>query len=74
MASASRRVEGAVPLADAAPQPDDATTTFGQRSQWERVAITSDIELHVRRPLSRRDNRLVERLVAFARQLQEEQP
>jgi DNA-binding transcriptional MerR regulator len=43
-----------------------------QRSTWERVAITSDIELHVRRPLSRRDNRMVERLIAFARQLQGE--
>ncbi len=61
------------PSADAAAQPDDSTP-FGQRSQWERVAITSDIELHLRRPLSRRDNRLVERLIAFAGQLQEEQP
>lgn len=67
-----RRVEFAAPPDTAAP-PGDATP-FGQRSQWDRVAITPDIELHVRRPLSRRDNRLVERLVAFARQLQEEQP
>lgn len=59
------------PPAAAAP---DGETPFGQRSQWERVAITSDIELHLRRPLSRRDNRLVERLIAFAKQLQEEQP
>ncbi len=44
----------------------------GERSQWERIALTPDIELHVRRPLSRRDNRLVERLIAFARQLQGE--
>jgi len=68
-----RRADFDAPSADAAAAPDD-TTTFGQRSQWERVAITSDIELHLRRPLSRRDNRMVERLVAFARQLQEEQP
>lgn len=52
----------------------DEVTPFGQRSQWDRVAITTDIELHIRRPLSRRDNRLVERLLAFARQLGEEQP
>ena len=67
-----RRAHLDAPSADAAAAPDD-TTPFGQRSQWERVAITSDIELHLRRPLSRRDNRLVERLIAFARQLQEEQ-
>ena len=45
--------------------------SLGERSQWERIAITTDIELHVRRPLTRTDNRLVERLLAFARQLQE---
>jgi DNA-binding transcriptional MerR regulator len=56
------------------PAPAEVTTPFGQRSQWERVALTPDIELHLRRPLSRRDNRLVDRLIAFARQLQEEQP
>ena len=68
-----RRATLDAPSVDAAAAPD-ATTSFGQRSQWERVAITSDIELHLRRPLSRRDNRLVERLIAFARQLEEEQP
>jgi DNA-binding transcriptional MerR regulator len=68
-----RRASIDAPSADAAAAPDD-TPSFGQRSQWERVAITSDIELHLRRPLSRRDNRLVERLLAFARQLQEDQP
>ncbi len=52
--------------------PPDDTSSFGQRSQWERVAITPDIELHIRRPLSRRDNKMVERLIAFARQLQGE--
>jgi DNA-binding transcriptional MerR regulator len=67
------RAPADVPSADTAASPGDAPS-FGRRSQWERVAITSDIELHLRRPLSRRDNRLVERLIAFARQLQEEQP
>jgi DNA-binding transcriptional MerR regulator len=46
----------------------------GERSQWERIAITTDIELHLRRPLSRRDNRVVDRLLAFARQLLGEEP
>ncbi|HEY6057571.1 MAG TPA: MerR family transcriptional regulator [Candidatus Limnocylindrales bacterium] len=42
------------------------------RSQWDRVALTPDIELHVRRPLGRLQNRRVERLVAIARELLEE--
>lgn len=49
--------------------------TAPERSQWDRIAITDDIELHVRRPLSRDDNRRVERLITIARQvLGEEQP
>ncbi len=46
---------------------------LGERSHWDRVVITPDIELHVRRPLSRPANRMVDRLVAFARQLKEEE-
>lgn len=56
-----------------APSPAAQVAT-GDRSQWERIAITADIEIHVRRPLSRRDNRVVERLLAFARQLLGEEP
>ena len=45
------------------------------RSQWDRIGLTPDIELHVRRPLSRLDNRRVERLITIARQLlKEDQP
>ena len=39
------------------------------RSQWDRIALTDDVELHVRRPLDRLTNRRLERLVALARQL-----
>jgi DNA-binding transcriptional MerR regulator len=49
------------------------TPSVGDRSQWERIVVGPDIELHVRRPLSKPANRTVERLIAFARQLQEEQ-
>jgi DNA-binding transcriptional MerR regulator len=80
-ASATSPTRATVLSADALPNPQgdalipaEDAASFGQRSQWERVAISPDIELHVRRPLSRRDNRLVERLLAFARQLQEQQP
>jgi DNA-binding transcriptional MerR regulator len=44
-----------------------------QRSEWERVALSPDIELHIRRPLSRPLNRVVARLIAMARQLLEEE-
>lgn len=43
-----------------------------ERSQWERIVLEPDVELHVRRPLSRIANKRVERLVAFARELLEE--
>jgi DNA-binding transcriptional MerR regulator len=54
---------------------DPATATPGlNRSQWERIALAPDIELHVRRPLSRIQNRAVDRIVGLARQLFEENP
>lgn len=43
-----------------------------QRSQWERIALAPDVELHVRRPLSRVQNKLVERLIELARRALEE--
>ena len=59
-------------LAESMP-PNTAPTA--ERSQWDRIALTTDIELHVRRPLSRQDHRRVERLITIARQvLGEEQP
>ena len=60
-------------LAETMPPPPEAPTA--ERSQWDRIALTNDIELHVRRPLSRIDNKRVERLITIARQvLGEEQP
>ena len=50
-------------------------STAEQRSQWDRIALTPNIEIHVRRPLGRLENRRVERLITIARQvLREEQP
>lgn len=43
-----------------------------ERSQWERIALAPDIELHIRRPLQRAQNRQVDRLVTIARELLEE--
>ncbi|MEO5814493.1 MAG: MerR family transcriptional regulator [Gemmatimonadaceae bacterium] len=42
------------------------------RSQWERITLAPDIELHLRRPLSRGMNKKVERLIDVARDLLEE--
>jgi DNA-binding transcriptional MerR regulator len=43
-----------------------------ERSQWERLELSPDIELHVRRPLSRLEQRRVERLITIARQVLKE--
>ena len=42
------------------------------RSQWDRVSLSPDVELHIRRPLTRDQNRRVDRLIAVARELLEE--
>ena len=44
----------------------------GDRSQWERIVLAPDIELHIRRPLPRAQNKQVDRLVTIARELLEE--
>lgn len=50
---------------------DTSTTKPGQttRSTWERMELAPDVELHVRRPLSREQNRLVDRLLDAARKI-----
>ena len=50
--------------------PEDRTST---RSQWERVTLAPDIELHIRRPLSRAVNKQVERVIDAARDSLEEE-
>jgi len=52
---------------------DMSTQDAPARSTWDRVALTTDIELHIRRPLSRHGNRQVEKLLAAARQVLKEQ-
>ena len=48
-----------------------ALTTLG-RAQWDRITLAPDVELHVRRPLTREQNRQVERLIDAARDIFEE--
>jgi DNA-binding transcriptional MerR regulator len=45
-----------------------------ERSQWERIPLAPDVELHVRRPLPRPLAKQVDRLVSIARDLLEEDP
>ena len=59
--------------ASAPAPPAQPTPPEPERSQWDRVAITPDIELHIRRPLTRGDNKRVNRLIEIARQLFEEE-
>lgn len=42
------------------------------RAQWERIVLDPDVEIHIRRPLTRHKNRSIERLITIARQLLEE--
>jgi DNA-binding transcriptional MerR regulator len=48
---------------------ESAGSVASTRSQWERVSLTPDIELHIRRPLSRLENKRVERLITIAREV-----
>jgi len=66
-----RRLEAAVVPSS----PSSTESSAIDRSHWERYAIAPDVELHVRRPLTRSQNRAVARLVEVARQiLEEDQP
>ena len=50
-------------------------STIPTRSQWDRISLTPDVELHIRRPLSRLDSRRVDRLVSIAHDvLKEDRP
>lgn len=51
-----------------------STAKPGERSQWERIVLATDVELHIRRPLGRTQNKRVDRLVTIARELLEEDP
>jgi hypothetical protein len=51
-----------------APRPAPSSIAPG-RSTWERLVISPDVELHVRRPLDRRTNKRVDQLERIAREL-----
>jgi len=71
-------------LASPSPTPEAATwrdaglsdhdRSVPRRSQWERIVVAPDVELHVRRPLSREEGRRVERLLEAAQAIFDGRP
>lgn len=67
-----------VPATQAAPANSSAPNTATGprkplRSNWERITLHPDIELHVRRPLARSDQRRLDELLELAMRLFEDQ-
>ena len=73
-AAFTRVLRGSPPLQSMAIQQSSVSPARSVRSTWERIPLASDVELHVRRPLSREQNRQVERLLDAARDLFAEEP
>ncbi len=57
------------PSSEVARPEASATAAPLDRSQWERISLSPEVELHVRRPLTREHNRSVTRIIEIARQL-----
>lgn len=66
-----RRLAAERPLP--APPAAQGASVQPDRSHWERVSLSPDVELHIRRPLTRWENRAVSRLIGLARQVLEEE-
>jgi len=54
-------------------KPAYSTQRLGERSQWERIVLAPDVELHIRRPLSRSQNKKIESLIQHARETLKEE-
>jgi DNA-binding transcriptional MerR regulator len=73
----------ALPISAPNPSPPSADLKEGpeqtggepgsRRSTWERIGLCPDVELHIRRPLTRAANRQVEALIQLARNLFKEE-
>jgi DNA-binding transcriptional MerR regulator len=74
-AAAMAPIAPAAPASISAPSgaPAPSKPAEPERAQWERISLDPDVELHIRRPLTRQQNRRVERLISIARQLLEEE-
>ena len=63
----ARRLSMSERRVEAQPAPYD-------RDRWDRFRLNDDVEIHVRRPLSRETNRRVEKLLEAARDILGEEP
>jgi hypothetical protein len=54
------------------PAPASPPRPGPDRTTWERLVISPDVELHVRRPLDRTTNKRVDQLERIARELFED--
>ena len=59
--------ESSPPMIFSAPAPAEELPCT--RAQWERITLAPDIELHIRRPLTRAANKQVDRLIDAARDI-----
>ena len=73
--AASAQVHEPAPVFDSFAEPDASPPERRRpdRTMWERVALSPDIEFHIRRPLTRDQNRKVDRIIDAARHLLEEE-
>lgn len=71
--SAAAAVAVGESAARVAPVNEGSSPSVVERSQWERITLGPDVELHIRRPLARAQQKQVDRLVAIARELLEEE-
>ena len=64
---------GSPPPAPSAAAAQDLTAASAKwqvtKSTWERIRLTRDVELSIRRPLTREQNKLVDRLLEAARRI-----
>ena len=72
------RPSGAAATTAASPAIEDRNAAYpthrpAERSQWERIVLAPDVELHIRRPLSRSQNRKIEALIQHARETLKEE-
>ena len=69
MEAAPMHMEMPILSAPSTPAPSQTfapTTSTGDRSTWERVSLSPDVELHIRRPLDRSTNKRIEKLIELA--------
>jgi DNA-binding transcriptional MerR regulator len=70
-ASAPLMTQAAMAKAIAMSSPEPEEPVGAQRSQWERVTLSQNVELHIRRPLGRLEQKQIERLIRLGRELLE---